>query len=310
MSVLNRFDTWSSPFCTCGPKLSRDPYSGCPGGCAYCYAATYIWRYWGPDRVQPKRDLLRRLQRDLDRISAGVDPSLRGLQGSWVTLSNSSDPYPTVPQANEGELRLTRGAVGLLAERGFRVMIQTKSCLFARDLDVLPAGRATIGVTVTCLDAGLAARLEPGMPAPRERLAAVREAATGGLPVLVRIDPLIRGVNDPREDLDALVDAAALAGARHVVASTLKLQPRSRANLTAALPATADTLGCYRESQGRGGYRQLSLPERTEALAGLREMVVERGMSFAVCRESGLADLNTAACDGRDMVEASPRVRL
>ena len=76
LSVLNCFDPWSSPLCTCGPKLSLDPYTGCPGECAYCYAATYLWRYWGRDRVRPKRDLLTRLRRDLRRIAAGDDPDL------------------------------------------------------------------------------------------------------------------------------------------------------------------------------------------------------------------------------------------
>lgn len=304
LDVLNRFDPWSSPFCTCAPKLSLDPYTGCPGECVYCYAATYLWRYWGPDKVRPKRDLLTRLRRDLRKINAGDDPDLAALQGAWVTVSNSSDPYPQVPQADERELRLTREALRVLAESGMGVgvLLQTKSDLFPRDLDVLPPGRTVIGVTITTADAALAARLEPGMPSPQARLAAVRAATAAGFPALVRVDPLIVGLNTDPAGLRELVDGIAAAGARQVVSSTVKLQPQSRQRLLRAFPEIAATLPRYNESQGRGNYRQLPLVERRELLETLRELVLAAGMHFSVCREAGLHDMNTTACDGRGLV--------
>jgi DNA repair photolyase len=305
LSVLNCFDPWSSPLCTCGPKLSLDPYTGCPGECAYCYAATYLWRYWGRDRVQPKRNLLTRLRRDLRRIAAGDDPDLARLQGAWVTVSNSSDPYPEVPRADERELGLTREALVLLAEAGMGVLLQTKSDLFTRDLDVLPLRRTVVGVTITTLDAALASRLEPGMPAPERRLAAIATTAAAGLPALVRIDPLVPGLNTDPEALQQLVQAAAQAGARHVVSSTLKLQPGSRQRLAAAFPQLGPSLSLYTESQGRGGYRQLPLPARRTLLQGLREMVLAAGLSFGVCREAELTGLSTTSCDGRHLATDS-----
>lgn len=301
LAVLNRFDPWDSPFCTCGPKLSLDPYTGCPGACGYCYAATYLWRYWGPDKVQPKRDLLTRLRRDLRKISAGDDPDLAALQGAWVTVSNSSDPYPQVPQADERRLRLTREALRVLATSGMGVLLQTKSDLFSRDLDVLPPGRTVVGVTITTADAALAARLEPGMPSPPARLVALRQATAAGFPALVRVDPLIVGLNADRAELRNLVDEIAAAGARQVVSSTVKLQPQSRRRLQRAFPEIAPTLWRYSESQGRGNYCQLPLAERRELLEALRELVLAAGMHFSVCREAGLQGLNTTACDGRGL---------
>ena len=287
LAVLNRFDPWSSPLCTCGPKLSLDPYTGCPGECAYCYAATYLWRYWGPERVQPKRDLLARLRRDLARINAAPDGPLAAWQGAWVTVSNSSDPYPVVPAADERELVLTRRALQALGEAG---------------LEVLRPERTVIGVTVTALDARLAARLEPGMPSPQARLAAVAEATRAGFAALVRVDPLVPGLNEGEDALRELVAAIAAAGARQVVSSTVKLQPGSRQRLAARFPQIARSLAeDYTESQGRGGYRQLPRGRREELLSGLRERVLHAGLAFSVCREEGLRALNTSACDGRQL---------
>lgn len=299
LAVLNCFDPWSSPLCTCGPKLSLDPYTGCDGGCAYCYAATYLWRYWGADKVRPKADLARRLGRDLERLHGGADPDLAALRGSWVTVSNSSDPYPHAPQANEAELGLTREALRLLGAAGMGVLLQTKSDGFVRDLDVLPPGRTVIGVTITTADPALAARLELGMPSPAQRLKAVRAATAAGFPALVRIDPLLPGLNDDPGGWVELVGQLAAAGVRQVVSSTLKLQPRSRARLLETFPELTAQFPRFTESQGRGGYRQLPLAERRELLERLREVVLAAGLGFSVCREGGLTDLNTAACDGR-----------
>jgi len=300
LAVLHRFDPWRSPLCTCVPKLSLDPYTGCPGECAYCYAATYLWRYWGPERVRPKRDLLARLRRDLAKINAGADPDLAAWQGAWVTISNSSDPYPTVPAADERALGLTRRALQLLVAGGMGVLLQTKSDRFTRDLDVLPPERTVLGVTVTTLDAALAARLEPGMPPPAARLAAVAEAARAGFATLVRVDPLVPGLNDEATGVAELVAASAAAGARQVVSSTVKLQPGSRQRLTERFPGLARSLAeDYTEAQGRGGYWQLPRMRREDLLRGLRAAVLAAGMAFSVCREEGLGHLSTAACDGR-----------
>ena len=79
--ILRPFDPWKGQLCTCPPKLSLNPYTGCPHGCLYCYASSYIPRF---AECRPKVDLLKRLARESSKIRPKT----------LVALSNSSDPYP------------------------------------------------------------------------------------------------------------------------------------------------------------------------------------------------------------------------
>ncbi|MFW6185960.1 MAG: radical SAM protein, partial [Halobacteriota archaeon] len=53
--VVRPFDPWRSELCTCPPKYSFNPYTGCAHGCLYCYA-TYIPHF---HNLRMKKDLLK-----------------------------------------------------------------------------------------------------------------------------------------------------------------------------------------------------------------------------------------------------------
>lgn len=69
-----------------------------------------------------------------------------------------------------------------------------------RDVDYLKmlAGRdgAHVAISLTTLDAGLAAKLEPRASSPVDRLRAIRELSRAGVPVSVMTAPVIPGLND------------------------------------------------------------------------------------------------------------------
>src|SRR5512137_2144784 len=154
--ILRPFDPWNSQLCTCPAKLSLNPYTGCPHGCLYCYASSYIPRFAD---CRPKVDLLKRLARESSRIKPGT----------LVAMSNSSDPYP--PQ--EKELRLTRGCLQILKERDLCVQVVTKSHLVAQDAQLLSEMRACVAITITSLSESICSKLEPGAPSPARRLEAM-----------------------------------------------------------------------------------------------------------------------------------------
>jgi len=285
MAVVTPFDPWRGPLCTCPPKYSFSPYTGCGHACTYCYITAYVPRAFQP---RPKKDIVGRLLRDLRR----TDPGLH------ISVANSSDPY-TPP---EDRLRLTRGALRALLGAGFRVQLVTKSDLVLRDLDLIRRGNCSVSVSVTMLDDALAGRLEPNAPPPSRRLEAVGRLVRGGVPCSVRVDPVIPGISDA--GLEGLVEAVARTGAGHVVASTYKAKPDSFRRVTAAFPALREKLSELYWGEGKRVQRAQYAPEETrrEILLQLKGMVEERGMTYAVCRE-GLPGLRSGeTCDGSHLI--------
>jgi DNA repair photolyase len=301
LRAIKPFDPYHSPLCTCGPKLTLNVYTGCGSECVYCYTSSYSWGRWGRDSDAwgPRADVLRNVERDLARIRD--DDTLAELRGLPVVLSLSSDPYPDAPGRSEAELGLTRRCIELLAAAGFSILLQTKSDLLVRDLDVLPASRTIVGVTVTTLEADVAARLEPFAPPPERRLAALDAAARAGFPTLCRVDPLLPGVNDDPAGLANLLDRLAAGGVRGVVSSTFKQRRDGAARFRQAFPEAAAAAERLYESREVGGYRYMKEPERRRRMAMVAELAAARGLTFACCRE-GMSEQNTTACDGRDWI--------
>ena len=112
----------------------------------------------------------------------------------------------------------------------------------------------------------------------------------------MRIDPIIPSVNDLPQKLIAEL---ASIGVKHVTCSTYKAKADNWMRLTQAMPQVAEKLKALYFQQGEkiGGSTLLPQDLRYKILKEVRDLAVSKGMKFGVCRE-GLAQLNTAACDG------------
>ncbi len=221
------------------------------------------------------------------------------LHGAIVSMSNSSDPYPRI-EANYG---LTRRCLEILANSDCRIQIITKSHIVVRDDDLLARVPSSVALTITTDDDNLAGSLEPKAPLPSERLRAAQELIAKGIPVSVRIDPIIPFVNEEQRQL---VSTLANIGVKHVTTSTYKPKPDNWRRLMEAFPHVAEKLKPMYFQQGErvGGNMLLPKDLRLSILKSLRELVVAKDMKFGVCRE-GLPQLNTAACDGSWLIPSS-----
>lgn len=287
MPLISSFDPWQSGMCTCPRKLTLNPYSGCDHGCIYCYASSYIPNF---AECRPKKELLPTLRREATK-----------LKGEIVSISNSSDPYPRV----EANTRLMRRCLEILVESNCRLQIITKSNIVARDCDLLIQVPSAVALTITTEDDGLAKVIEPHAPSTTERIHAAQELIGQGIPVSVRIDPIIPLVNeDPRK----LITTLASIGVRHVTSSTYKPKPDNWRRLSQALPGVAEKLKPLYFQQGErlGGNTLLPKELRLKLLSNIRDLTLETGMAFGVCRE-GLPELNTATCDGSWLIPAVQR---
>ena len=221
-SLLNR--------CTSGRGLpftwTINPYRGCEFGCQYCYAR-YTHEFMElrdgrefEQRIYVKQHTSDLLRRDLRRVKPG----------EGIALGTATDPY----QPAERRYEVTRGILEEFSRhRGFELGIVTKSNLIVRDVDLLrDVSRnnvLSIHITITTLNVELARILEPRAPRPDLRLDAVRQLSEAGLCVGVSSSPVLPGITDLPADLEAVVRAAAAAGARHIFAGPLFLKPCSAA---------------------------------------------------------------------------------
>ncbi|MGP0019757.1 MAG: radical SAM protein [Candidatus Sulfotelmatobacter sp.] len=203
-----------------------NPYRGCEFACKYCYAR-YTHEFMemrdGMEferKIYVKQHAAGLLRHDLRRVKPD----------EAIALGTATDPY----QPAERRYEVTRGILEEFARhRGFELGIVTKSNLIVRDLDLLKdvakTNRLSAHITVTTLDVELARILEPRAPRPDLRIEAVRALAQAGLRVGVSCSPVVPGITDSPQDLEAVIRAAAEAGASYVFANPLFLKPCSAA---------------------------------------------------------------------------------
>lgn len=170
-------------------------------------------------QVVVKTNLVEVLERELAR------PSWRH---EHVALGTNTDPY----QRAEGRYRLMPGVIRALARSGTPFSILTKGTLLRRDVPLLveAAGQVPVGlgVSMAIWDDELHAALEPGVPTPRARLDLVRALTDAGLSCGVFLAPVLPGLTDTAEHLDAAIGAIAQAGASGVTVIPLHLRPGAR----------------------------------------------------------------------------------
>lgn len=182
-----------------------NPYSGCTFGCAYCYAAFFArskekvdgWGQW----VTVKENALALLRKKRSRGT---------LRGKTIYLSSVTDPYQPI----ERTLELTRDLLRELADHHQpRLVIQTRSPLVTRDLDLLVEfEHVQVNVTVTTDDDEVRRAFEPSCPNNRVRLKAVGEIVAAGVPAVVTMTPLL-----PVRAADAFAESLLATGAERFV---------------------------------------------------------------------------------------------
>jgi len=284
------FNVVKSAFCTCPPKYNVNPYLGrCAHRCIYCYAVKFP-SFRGP--TVPRLELKKKIV----RMAEKTDPHLP------VMFSDATDPY----QPLEKKYEITRFCLQVLADHNFPLLIVTKSDLVTRDIDLFQRTRTVVSMTITTSRRDVARMIEPYAPPPQSRFAALKRITEEGIPTVVRIDPIIPGVNSDDDDLEAVISKSAEIGVKQVTASTLKpvsgffSQIRKNPSLFKKLSRA------YRDGECISGYKYLNRKMRLEILEKVREKALQYGLAFATCRE-GFPQLNTAICDGsayrRDTLE-------
>lgn len=204
---------------------SLNPYRGCTHGCHYCYARSthsYYGMSAGDDfsrRIVVKTNFAEVLRVEL------AHPAWRRER---VVIGTATDAY----QPCEGRYGITRRVLEALVEFRTPASVTTKSTLVLRDLDLLSelarVVDATVYVTVTTLDPELWRLVEPGTPPPAKRLRVMRHLVDAGVRCGVFLAPILPGLTDATESIDAVAAAARANGASSFGMSVLRLAPLVR----------------------------------------------------------------------------------
>jgi len=120
-----------------------------------------------------------------------------------VWISGVCDPY----QPLEKKYKLTRQCLGILAENNWPVVVQTKSPLVLRDMDILKKGKDfEIGLSIGTADDNIRKIFEPAAPAIKDRVMALDELHRAGLRTYAMIAPILPGAEDLAGVLAGKVD--------------------------------------------------------------------------------------------------------
>ncbi len=243
-----------------------NPYRGCTHACVYCFAR--------PTHEYLELDAGRDFEREII-VKVNVPEVLRkelarpSWRGASIALGTNTDPYQWV----EGRYKLMRGIWEVMRDFRNPCSILTKSPLLLRDLDLLQEIAAVADVSacmsVPTLDEKAWRATEPHTPNPKARLEAVAKLNAAGIPCGVLIAPLMPGVNDAPEQVEAIVDAATEANATYIGGQTLFLRGAVRDIYFDWLREhRPDLIARYEKLYAKGAYVSQADKRRIELAAG------------------------------------------
>ena len=253
------------------PKASQLPfrytinaYRGCSHACVYCFARpTHEYLNFNVADDFDRKIVVK--VNAVERTRAEV--RARRWTGDHIAMGTNTDPY----QKAEGKYHLTRGIVEALGEARNPFSILTKSTLILRDGALLAAAHERTDVAVSfsigTLDRDVWRLTEPGTPPPDRRVEALRRLTALGVPCGVLVAPVLPGLSDSEEQLRAVVEACAEAGAVSIGGVALHLRGALRGHyfdwLTGERP---DLVRLHRARFGRGAYQADAERERVEGV--------------------------------------------
>jgi len=165
-----------------------------------------------------------------EALAAALDSAVADVR--TIVLSPQTDPLPPLGPVRAESARVAQ----LVLERGLDLVILTRGRFSRRLIQLLAAypQQVRVGVGLFSLSKPLVRELEPLAASPYGRIRDIRRLAEAGIPVEVRLEPLIPGLTDTRANLVPLFRKLSEVGATRVVAHYLFLNPKVQAGLTEA----------------------------------------------------------------------------
>lgn len=239
-----------------------NPYVGCRHGCKYCYADSITKRFsqhkepWG-EFVDVKINAPEVLRDEIRKKKKGK-----------VFISSLSDAY----QPLEKKYQLTRRCLEILLRYQFPIVIQTKSELVTRDVDLLKKFKEReVGFTITTLDDKVRKIFEPHSSSVQEKLDAIKILKQNGIEVYVFFGSILPYLSD--RNLEEYFQTVADLGVKEILVDKLNLKPGIWGSLSAVLEKNyPDLVEKWREVLFSKTDYWEKLRERIEKICGEKKL--------------------------------------
>lgn len=185
------------------PQNGMNLYRGCTHGCIYCDSRSKCYRM-----SHDFEDIEIKLRAD-DMLENTLK---RKRRKGMISTGSMTDPYVPI----EKDLEMTRRCLNQIERFDFGLVIQTKSNLIMRDIDILDKinkkTKCVVAMTLTTYDEELCKIVEPNVCTTKERFKVLMEMKARGIPTIVWLSPLLPFINDTEENLKGILDYCIQAG--------------------------------------------------------------------------------------------------
>jgi DNA repair photolyase len=186
------------------------PYMGCSKRCQYCFELHNEFTH--ENEVKIKTNTVSVLKSNI--------PSLDKTKAILL------DGYDC--EKAEQKERLIRSALKVIVEYGIPLLIQTKSDLVLRDLDLLEELNdsgvfVNVSFSMTSLNQDHARIFEPYTCSPFNRLEAMKKISDAGIHTGIILMPVLPFISDTKEELNTLFSRSAEKGCEYVIPELLRV---------------------------------------------------------------------------------------
>jgi len=290
--------------CT-GERMLINPYNGCSVGCIFCYARALPAAYF---RLFNERGVVT-VFKHFDHVVAGQLDSISFASCGY--LSPVCDPFQEV----EHRYHLSERIIGEFVKRNIPIQFTTKCAPPDAVLDIMRTQEHCFcQFSAVTHSENLRSRLMAGGASVGALFRSMERAALAGLPVVLRIDPIIPYLTDSGDELARLIDMGVDCGAHHVVASVLDIPLRVAKEVFANLSAFGvgfmyDLGKLY--SEVINNYLHAAVDYRKRVFDLLRSLCETRGITLGLCMEYEVVGgkpvglnrtfMSSSNCEGADI---------
>jgi DNA repair photolyase len=259
--------------------VNLTPAGQCIHLCSYCYARGYRWSI-PPEKTNEVRfytNIAEKLEEELSQMT--LCPPLY--------LSATTDVFQPVDEIIQSTLETIKTMIRF----GVSFHVVTKSKL-ARKMFEIPGFSNYpyffLEMSVETIDDEKRKILSPNSTPIQERIETLRLFSSKGFYTVMRMDPIIFGYSNSKDEIMQLLQAANKNGVKHIIASTTRFDRQG-------MQAVKDNLmkeGKEKEFQRikesyiqERGWLKVPRKKREEFHLNLREETEKLGMTFSVCLE-------------------------